>query len=325
MPDLARIPQSGLRIFKPGFYPDLQSGAYFADPCPSPSLTQSLAKVLLEKSPLHAWHAHPRLNPDYRHDDDTKFDVGNVAHKLMIGRGKELEILDAPDWKATGMGKGAMTKLHADRDAAREAGKVPVLGKTVAKADRMVRAAREQLDLMHLSAFFAKGDGEVVLAWKEGDLWLRQMVDWLTPARDTFIDYKTSDMSAAPDGLGRVMVNAGWPIQAAMAERGLNALLGPAKRQFFFVMQETDPPYSISVARMSNDAMTMGGKQLARAVEIWAECVAHNIFPGYPPEIVTPEYPGWHEQQWLERETRDAARARLPRQREEMLTDLSGG
>jgi hypothetical protein len=47
----------------------------------------------------------------------------------------------------------------------------------------MVKAAREQLALRGLGHLFADGDGEVVLAWQEGDLWLRQMIDWLSPDR----------------------------------------------------------------------------------------------------------------------------------------------
>jgi hypothetical protein len=35
-------------------------------------------------------------------------------------------------------------------------------------------------------------------------------------------------------------------------------------------------------------------------------------FPGYPLDITTPEFPGWAEQQWLDREIKDAARERLP-------------
>jgi hypothetical protein len=109
-------------------------------PCPAPSLTQSVAKILLEKSPLHAWHAHPRLNPDYQHDDATKFDIGNIAHKMLLGRGKEIVVLeDFDDWR---------TKAAKEaREEAAAAGKLAVLGKHAARADRMVNAAREQLEL----------------------------------------------------------------------------------------------------------------------------------------------------------------------------------
>jgi hypothetical protein len=84
-----------------------------------------VAKILLDRSPLHAWHAHPRLNPDYRHDDDTKFDVGNIAHKLMLGRGKDIVVLEFDDWR---------TKAAKDaREAAAAAGKLAVLGKHFAR------------------------------------------------------------------------------------------------------------------------------------------------------------------------------------------------
>ena len=280
-----------------GIHLDMSSATYFADPCPAPSLTQSVAKILLDRSPLHAWHAHPRLNPDWRPDDPTKFDVGNVAHKLMIGRGKEIVVLDKfDDWR-TNAAKEA-------RAEAQDAGKLAVLSKTFAKADRMVRAAREQLDVRGLSKLFqpGHGDGEAVMAWEDRGMWLRQMVDWLTEDRGLFVDFKTTDMSAAPYGLGRMMVNAGWPIQAAMGEWGLNKLVGFKRRRFLFVVQETDHPYCLSVVEMSEAAMTMGRKQLNAAFGVWMRCVASDRWPGYPLDIVVPEYPGYAESSWLDRE-----------------------
>jgi hypothetical protein len=303
-----------VRITKAGIYPAMTAAAYFADPCPAPALTQSLAKIVLERSPLHAWHAHPRLNPDFREDDDTKFDVGNIAHKVMIGRGKEIAVLEGfDDWR-----KDAAKEARA---AAAKVGRLAVLGKHFAKADRMVRAAREQLELRGIGDLFNEhGDGECVLAWKEGDLWLRQMVDWLSHDRRTFCDFKTTELPAAPAKLPRMMINAGWPIQAAMAERGLDVLDpdNAGRRVFLFVVQETDPPYSLSVVQMSEAALTMGRKQLDMAVSIWGECVARDVFPGYPLDVQIPEVPGWHEQDVLAREI--AHHERAP-----MLTSLAGG
>lgn len=297
------------KIAKPGIYIDVPTQDYFADPCPAPSLTQSVAKVLIDQSPLHAWHAHPRLNPDYQHDDDRKFDVGNIAHKLMIGRGKDIVVIDFDDWR---------TKAAKEaREAAAAEGRLAVLGKHYSRAERMVAAAREQIDHRGLADLFRDGDGEAVMAWQENGLWMRQMVDWLSPDRLTFADYKTTDMNAAPHVLGRMMASAGWPIQAAMAERGLTALLpktpaSSAYRRFLFVVQEAEPPYCLNVVDIGHGPIAMGHKMLDRAVELWRACVTAGRWPGYPPEIVTPEYPGWAEQQWLDREIHDAARARVP-------------
>lgn len=305
------------RLTEPGIFSDILAADYFADCAPAPSLTQSLAKILLEKSPLHCWHAHPRMNPDYRHNDDTKFDVGNIAHKLMIGRGKEIAVLEGfDDWR---------TKAAKEaREEAAACGKVAVLGKHFSLADRMVRAAREQLAFRGLDHLFGDhGSGEVVTAWREGDVWMRQMIDWLSADRLLFVDFKTTDLSAAPHGLSRMMANAGWPIQAAMGERGLDALdpQNAGRRRYLFIVQETDVPYALSVVEIGEAALTMGRKSLDMAAAIWQQCMDQNIWPGYPTEIQSPEYPAFMETRLLEREVEFHDR----RTREPMLTSIAGG
>lgn len=298
MPDMADCLPAGIHL-------DVPTATYFADPAPQPSLTQSLAKIILERSPLHAWHAHPRLNPDFRPDDDTKYDVGNIAHALMIGRGKELVVLDAfDDWRTNA--------AKQRREEAQKEGRLAVLGKHYALADKMVQAAREQLDLRGEHDLFRKGDGEVVTIWQEGPIWLRQMIDWLSADRATFADYKTTDMSVAPQSLPRLMANAGWHIQAAMGERGLDALGFQIPRRYLFVVQETERPYALSVVELGDGPLTMGRKMLEAAATAWRRCVLSDRWPGYPLDIQRPEFPGWAEQQWLDREIHEAARERMP-------------
>ena len=48
--------------------------------------------------------------------------------------------------------------------------------------------------------------------------------------------------------------------------------------------------------------MTMGRKMLLYAIVRWKICVARNRWPGYPAEVVAPQFPPWAESQWLERE-----------------------
>lgn len=296
-------------ISKPGIYTDFDVDAYHADPCPTPSLTQSIAKILLERAPLHAWHAHPRLNPDFKPDNDTKFDVGNVAHQILIGRGKDIMRLEFDDWR---------TKAAKEaRDTAASAGKLAVLGKHYARAERMAAAAREQLELRGLGNLFRDGHGEVMIAWQEraGGFWCRQLIDWLSPDRLIFADYKTTDMSVAPHCLGRMMVNAGWDIQGAFAESGLDHVdpANAGRRRFLFVVQEAEVPYCLNIVELSEAALTMGRKRCAMAAQIWAGCFLHDRWPGYPAEIVRPEYPGWAEAAVLGREIEHEERRRQPR------------
>lgn len=290
-------------ILGPGLFTDLSTDQYFADPCAQPSLTQSLVKTLLERSPLHAWYAHPRLNPDFVRDDATKFDVGNIAHRLLLGRGREIVPLDFADWR-TNAAKQA-------REDAAAAGKLAVLGKHYALADRMVRACDEALAERGLEEVFhvEHGDAEICAIWQEGKTWCRQLIDWLSADRLTFADYKSTLESAAPHALARKMVNDGWHIQGAMAERAL-AKLDPAnigRRRYLFVVQEAALPYAVSVVELSESALTMGRKMLDAGLKVWTRCMFTNHWPGYPLQTVVPDFPEWAEAQWLDREQNEFA------------------
>ena len=143
-----------LKITKPGVYRGVSEADYRADPCPTPSLTQSLCKILIERSPKHAWTECPRLNPHYKYDDDTKYDIGNVAHRLILGRGKEIEVVQFDDWRK----KAAQDA----REAAADAGKIAVLEHQFNQASDMVSAARLQLAKHEDRDAFTNGAGEVL-------------------------------------------------------------------------------------------------------------------------------------------------------------------
>lgn len=284
------------RIKSPGIYLDMPSADYFQDPAPSPSLTQSLAKVLIDRSPWHAWSQHPRLNPAFEPDDATRFDIGNVAHKLLLGRGKELEVIDADDWR---------TKAAKEaRETARTQGRLGVLAPQYARAEEMAIAARSQLSSAGLLDLFEDGASEVVIAWNEGDLWMRSMIDRLSSDRRVLWDLKTTAASAAPHAVSARMVDTGWDVQGAMHERGLDVLdqENVGRRRHLFLCQEDQEPYALTVCELSESVLTLGRKRLAVAIDIWARCTRAGRWPGYPTEIVVPDYPEWAEARWLQRE-----------------------
>lgn len=312
-------------ITKPGIYFDVPTDAYFADPCPSPSLTQSIAKVLIAKSPIHAFSEHPRLCPPAADADEEpeKYVVaqaiGNAAHKLIIGRGKDIAVADFDSWR----GKTA-SEFKLD---ALDNGRVPILTAHMARAYVMADRLRAQLARHEDADAFMHGKGEVVIAWQEGDLWFRCMLDWLHDDHLTVDDLKTTALSAAPHAVGNMAEAAGWDIQAAMIERGLDVLdpHSAGRRKYRFVALENYEPHAASVVHMTEDWLTMGRKKLDYAVEIWRSCLEGNVWPGYPLTAIKPAYPSWAEQRWLQREIHEAAEARVPRKAAPMLTDLSGG
>jgi len=285
--------------------------AYHSDPAPEPSLSQSLAKVLIERSPLHASIAHPRLTVQDIDDEAEKYVkakvIGDAAHKIMIGRGKDLIVCKADSWRSD-----KAKELRADAETA---GKLAILTAHLDTAHKIVFAGREQLERHEESTCFTAGAGEVALIWQEGKLWFRCLVDWLHDDLLTVDDYKTTGMSVAPHVLGSRAADGGWHIQAAMIERGLDALDpdNAGRRRFRFIAQEQDAPHALNVMVMTEHWLTMGRKQLQFAINIWEHCMATKQWPGYPPFAITPEYPGFKETQWLAREIEADKRPRPPK------------
>ncbi|MFG1247305.1 PD-(D/E)XK nuclease-like domain-containing protein [Xanthobacter flavus] len=293
-----------LPLSEPGAY-DLTAEQYHADPCPVPSLSNSVAKILLDSSPRKAWFSHPRLNPNQEADESSRLDLGTAAHAMMLGKGRDMVVVEADDWRT----KAA----KAERDAARAEGKTPILEKDHKRACAMIAAARAQL--AHIEgaedAFLTTaGEPEMVLAWKDAaGPWCRTMIDWtqFDPRGPIVYDYKTTQASANPAAIGRTVANLGYEVQAAFIERGFCHLFpGTAGRLTFrFVFQEIDPPYLLSVIELDAAGLSIGRKKVAYAIDVWGRCITTGNWPGYPSKIATVEYPAFAENAWLARELRE--------------------
>ena len=110
------------RVPGPGFY-RMPAALYHADPAPEPSLSASIANMLVDETALHAWHSHPRLNPRHQgRDANAAMDKGSVAHEVVLRKGGGIAVLDFKDWRTNA--------ARAARDAARAKGLTPVLAKT---------------------------------------------------------------------------------------------------------------------------------------------------------------------------------------------------
>jgi hypothetical protein len=272
----------------PGIYPAFDAAEYHQDPCPTPSLSASLAKIILAQSPAHARLAHPRLNPSFvpsgfRADKDR--DIGTAFHSMMLGVGRDVQVILADDWRTK--------DAKEQRDEALAAGKVPLLEKHYVVAQAMVDAASHQLVERGFGTAFDTGSAETAVIARVGPDWFRALIDWYTPT--ALYDYKTTGNSAAPDDVARKMVADGWPIQAAMQEFILNVLEPEfaGRREHLFVVQENYEPYALTVVKMSEAAMTWGRNRLRQALGTWSFCMESGTWPAYPLDTLTPEIPAW--------------------------------
>jgi hypothetical protein len=295
------------RITEPGAY-SMPAAAYHRGACPDAALSQTIAKKIIALSAWHAWVAHPRLNPDFVAEDETKFDLGTAAHTLMLGAGVAVQVCSYPDWRTK--------EAQQTRAMIRDDGRIPMLAHHHKRTMEMVNLAGEQLTDFKLSYVFKQsGHSELVIAWLEGTCWFQTMIDWVTDDFLEIYDYKTKNESIAPHRAPRIIHNDGWDIQAAMQERALNFVHpeGAGRRKHVFVAQETSPPYALVPYRMSEAHMTMGRKKLQYAADKWALSMKTGMWSGYCDGIIEPRLATWSEKEWLEREVEEFDNSNPPR------------
>lgn len=278
---------------------DIPAGDYHDDRLDAePSLSSSIAHLICAQSPLHAFHQHPRLNPQVERKNATHLDIGTAAHALLLEDRNVIAVVDAPDWKTK--------RAQEERDQARAAGMVPLLVHQAAEVTAMVAAARDQLAAHRADPpLFADGRAEQTLVWQEGDITCRARLDWLRDDRAAIDDYKTTGRSANPAAYsGRTLYELGRDVQAAFYLRGVRALTG-AEAAFRWAIQETTPPYALSVVAPGPAVLALAGKKVEYAIHRWRQCLDSGQWPGFPDEVCYADLPPWEEAAWLEKEERE--------------------
>lgn len=266
---------------------------YHADQLPDwvgggPTLSNSIAKVLLDRSPAHAYTQHPRFGAARK--DSAVFDAGRLAHKLVLGKGAEVAVVDAPDWKT----KAAQTT----RDEARANGQIPALRgayDAAVEAAQIVRAKLARLGIV------LSGESEVQLAWQEtrphGLVWCRGMLDHLVVQGDraTIYDLKTT-RDAKPFAASNSIVRYGYDTQRAAYSRALELLcphIRPSAIDFVFIFAETEAPHAVTAGRLDDVLRDRGEERWCQAVDTWDECLRYGTWPEYVNSIVELAAPPW--------------------------------
>lgn len=268
-------------VTEPGVY-DLPNDEYQDDPVPGGSLSSTGAKRLLPPS-CPARFRYLQTHRETKHE----FDIGHAAHRLVLGAGEPLAVVEAADWRT----KAAKEQ----RDAARADGRVPILAEEYARVQEMAAALREHP--VAAALFHPKhGKPEQSLFWvdDESGIWRRARLDWLPNPGGRMIvaDYKTC-ASAAPAAVRRAVEAYGYHQQAAWYLDGIAALKLADDAAFLFVFQETAPPHLVTVVELDFDALLVGRAKNRQAIDVYTQCVASGRWPGYGDDIELISLPPW--------------------------------
>ena len=274
-------------ITEPGVY-DIPADEYHADPVAGGSLSSSGACDLIAPS----CPARYRHNQDHGGDDHRPhFDFGHAAHRLVLGDGPEIVVIDAADWRT----KAA----KATRDEAHASGAVPLLTADYQQVEAMAAAI---LDHPIAAALFRPGHGkaEQTLVWRDDrtGTMRRARLDWLPEPRDGRLivpDYKTCH-SANPEALSKAVYQFGYHQQADWYLAGTQALgLADTHAAFVFVAQEKDPPYLVTVFELDHVAMRIGAARNRRAIDVYVHCTKTGRWPAYVDGVTQLALPRWAE------------------------------
>lgn len=261
---------------------------YLADPCRVPSLSSGVAHALVAESPAHAFMKHPRLGGSANGSPGTKaMNDGALIHKLLLGKGKDVVVVDAPDFR-TNLARTA-------RDQALQAGRIPILRH---QADAKSIVAEILKDKLLAYGYSLTGKSEVAIEWTaecaDGAVLCRSMLDHVYIDQGRIYDVKKVE-SANPRKLARNFVENGYDIQYAAYTRALAALRpeleGMIDMTFLFV--EIEPPYSVVPVEPDGALREIGALRWERAVQLWRQCTDSNDWPGYSRERVLLEAPAY--------------------------------
>lgn len=255
-----------------GLHTDISHADYHADPCAAPSLSHSLARFIINRTPHHAMQHHPKFGAKPM-KKSTALDFGNVGHALVLGKGAKFVVLDFDDFK-----KKAAQEA---RDLAIAEGKVPVLTAMFEQAQAMVPAGRAALE----DALGARLDDcyiEAVVVAQDPvtKCWRRSMIDAMTKDMRTMVDYKTAD-DAGPRAFERAVRAYGYDTQDAFYRRVVELAAGDAERTYTFVVQEKEYPDVVTFNQIDGDLLAVAQHKISKAVAAWDTCLQSQEWPAY--------------------------------------------
>jgi len=264
------------RVLAPGIYERVPEELYHSDPCETPSLSSSIATIVVAKSEAHAWLAHPRLGAEPR-TPSGDMDHGSLCHALMLNQSRPVVLIEADDFKTK--------EAKRQRDEARAAGALPILKARLEEANATVEACRERLRAEY--GIVLDGISEATIVWDEkaddGTLVrCRSRVDHFRESVPKIYDLKFC-ANAHPDTCRNKLVSMGYAIQHAAYVSGLSTLMPELRGRLDleFPFCEVDRPHAVTVMELAGSMRELGQRLWQRAVNRWARALNTGNWPAY--------------------------------------------
>ena len=293
----------------PGIYPTMPMAEYLA----LDALSHTPVRYALDQCPRAGWFAS-RLNPERVREESEIFDLGTIAHRILLeGSTAGVAIIDPNDYPTKSNGnipKGwTNNEIRAARDLARLEGRQPILRSDFAEVETMITVAREFIASLQTTepaiwgAFQpAGGKSEVTMIWEDDDgLMCKLRTDRIANDHGVVVDYKTTGQSAEPERFGRAALSGlGYSFGAAWYRRGIEKLTGVVPT-FVFLAQETAAPFLCSMPGLDPERVAYDDERVEVGLNLWRRCLRTGQWDGYANRVVYPALPAWERARWDER------------------------
>lgn len=261
---------------EPGLYAGVPEHVYHADRA---SISSSQARRLLAVTP-HRWQwerDHPKRPSD-------EMNWGTAVHTLVLGTGQPPMDSGYQVWN---------TKASKERVAEiRAAGGIPMRPREFDAAHIAAERVRAHPTAAPL---LASGEPELS-AWAldpDTGIMLRARADWVhwtSSVTAVIVDLKTSG-EPGPDEFRRSVHKFGYHRQQAHYQKVFERL--GIRTAFVFLAVCSEPPYEPYVVELPDRAVELGDRDNARALAIYAECVATGAWPTHDTRIHEIDLPAW--------------------------------
>lgn len=286
------------QISAPGFY-HTTATAYHADPCPTPSASSSVLREIARKSPAHARARNASLGGAAQATTDA-MDMGSALHAMLWPEAMPEAYRDAVEFIPVDSWRGDYATGR--RNAARRARRIPMMLRHKDMLEGMVAIARPAILALLGANSFAELTAEMTMVWQgENGAWRRARPDLMS--KTATVDYKSTGKSADPDSAKRLVFSEYYDLQQAHYDAGRD-VLQPAsrgRREFFFFVQETEPPHGFSIVSLDGHAQESAAHEYMRTLEQFDHGIATGEWPAYERQITRASRPGWRDVAMMDR------------------------
>lgn len=177
------------------------------------------------------------------------------------------------------------------RDAQESARRIVLKPHELAEINGCIRSI---LTTTECAGIFSRGNSEVSVFTKRGDILTKSRIDWVPVDVNFLVDIKkVSEGMADPVAFAKLAVDRGYHRQAWSYLSAWNAETGETREHMAFIVVESEPPHPVSIVFLDADTIEAGRREYEERLAKFDECFRSGVWPGYGTGFqfpVTPRY-----------------------------------